>query len=139
MSNPAAAPEDAPQPLQAVLTRTGEPSVPLTVALSIDGSATLGEDYILGGATVGSVVFPIGARSVTIFLQTVVDNLVEGDETVVISLLDGNGYALVKGQADVTATLSERRLCARRQRRSDLLDPRRQCPPSRCRSRCASK
>ena len=82
-------------------TRTGSTSNPLTVPFRISGSATPGQDY--PELMTLSVSFPPGTRTVTRSVTPVLDHLVEGPETVVLSLQAGQGYTLGKlSSAQVT-------------------------------------
>ncbi|AFY82417.1 SBBP repeat-containing protein [Oscillatoria acuminata] len=82
------------------LTRTGITTNPLTVNYAIGGTATNGMDYT---ALSGSIEIPAGLSSITIPIQAIDDNSVEGDETVVLTLTDNSAYNV---GTDKTATVS---------------------------------
>src|SRR5207247_10407355 len=69
--------------------RTGELSRELVVFLTTQqGSARLGEDYLLDGVTGGSTVrIPVGTNSVNVRLYPIDDDFYEGDETVFFHLI----------------------------------------------------
>src|SRR5262249_37481743 len=90
-------------PAQFTVSRTGNTAAPLTVASRIDGSATNGEDYV---ALSGSVEIAAGAASAPIDILPLTDNLVEGNESVTLSLLpDPNGIYDVSAADSASATL----------------------------------
>jgi uncharacterized protein (DUF1800 family) len=64
---------------------------PITVPYQVSGSALAGDDY---QALSGSVHFPAGARAVAIPVVPVSDGMVEPQESVTITLQNGNGYLL---------------------------------------------
>ncbi|MCI0635539.1 MAG: hypothetical protein L0206_16740, partial [Actinobacteria bacterium] len=73
------------------ITRTGAFDAPLVVDYKIAGSATNGTDYATLGA---SVAFTSGQTTAMVTVDPIDDPLVEGDETVVLTLLDGTAYDL---------------------------------------------
>jgi hypothetical protein len=82
------------------VSRTGPTTAALTVAYTISGSATNGTDY---AALAGSVVIPVGAAAATITVIPVNDTLVEGDETVLLTLSGSASYGIAApGFATVT-------------------------------------
>jgi len=74
--------------------RTGSTSTALSVPIRVSGSATPGQDY--PNLMPLSVTFPPGIRTVTKTITPWRDHLVEGPETVVLSLQVGQGYRLGK-------------------------------------------
>jgi len=64
--------------------RTDQTNTALIVNYMIGGTASNGADYV---AIPGSVLIPTGAFSAKIVIQPIDDNLVEGTETVVLTLL----------------------------------------------------
>ncbi|HMP83803.1 MAG TPA: Calx-beta domain-containing protein, partial [Verrucomicrobiota bacterium] len=83
-----------------VFSRTGDTAQSLTVYLNTAGSAVSGGDYTPLPA---SVVIPVGQNSVNIPVNPVDDPAVEGDETVVASLIVHDTYrVLYPGTATVT-------------------------------------
>jgi hypothetical protein len=84
-------------------TRTGENTMDLTAYYTVGGTATAGLDY---NALSGSVTIPAGVISTTVPLNVLDDGIVEGDETVDVTLsLDANYTVGTPGSA--TATISD--------------------------------
>lgn len=65
----------------------GDISTGLTVSISIGGSATLGQDYRLQPAFVTAVAISANQSSVGVTLEPRADNLLEGEEQAVITLV----------------------------------------------------
>ncbi len=65
----------------------------LRVFYSVTGTASSGLDYI---ALTGVETIPAGSSSVSISIETIQDNLVEGDETVALTLAGGTEYLVVQ-------------------------------------------
>jgi hypothetical protein len=76
---------------QFTFTRTGSTSAPLTVNYTVAGTATNGSDY---NRLSGSVTFVAGASSATIVVNPIDDTLLEGQESVVVTLATGSTYEL---------------------------------------------
>lgn len=72
-------------------SRAGDVSSPLTVYYTVSGTATAGEDY---AALPGSVTIPAGLVDVTVPVDALDDPMVEGDETVVVTLAADPAYAV---------------------------------------------
>jgi hypothetical protein len=68
------------------ISRTGLTTVALTVNLTMSGSATNGTDYALVASTVS---IPVGQSAAVVAITPVVDALVEGTESAVITLMPG--------------------------------------------------
>jgi hypothetical protein len=83
-----------------VITRTVILSTAITVNLSWTGSATMTTDYTVGamGGTLGAnnatITLAAGVASATLTLTPVNDNIVEGAETINLTLAAGTGYVL---------------------------------------------
>ncbi|HYR57839.1 MAG TPA: FAD-dependent oxidoreductase, partial [Chthoniobacteraceae bacterium] len=75
-----------------------------TVSYSISGTATPGADYV---ALPGSVTIPAGQVAATIDVAPIPDDLVEGDETVTLTLLPGASFS-VGALASATATIIDK-------------------------------
>ncbi|MFO0039312.1 MAG: ELWxxDGT repeat protein [Synechococcaceae cyanobacterium] len=105
---PAAVTEDGPNSLAYTLSRTGSSSSPLTVSLSLGGSASASSgDYANpNGFTLSSgfATFAAGSSTATLTIDPSSDAEVEADETVIISLNPGLGYA-IGAQATATGTI----------------------------------
>ena len=71
---------------QFTISRTGATTAALTLAYSVSGSATNGADY---SRLTGTVTIPVGRSSVTLAVSPADDSLVEGTETVVVTLNAG--------------------------------------------------
>jgi len=96
---------DAVEPTQTpgrfTVRRRGDTSTALTVNYRVDGSATPGEDY---SALSGTVIIPIGQETATIDVTPLLDNVIEPNELVIVSLDQDNDYIL--GQpASATVTI----------------------------------
>ncbi|WP_199306378.1 choice-of-anchor L domain-containing protein [Anabaena sp. FACHB-1391] len=72
------------------ITRTGSTNNALTVSYTISGTASTG-DY---SPIPSTVTFLAGETSKTVTITPVNDNLVEGRETVILSLISGTNYSL---------------------------------------------
>ncbi|GAB4288130.1 MAG: hypothetical protein Fur0025_22160 [Oscillatoriaceae cyanobacterium] len=90
-------------PGEFTISRTGNTKNPLTVSYAVDGTATNGTDYQQLAET---VVIPAGQSSVKVTVMPVTDTLVdEDDETVALTLTDGNNYDLGSNLTD-TVTIA---------------------------------
>ncbi len=85
------------------VTRTGDTTVPLTVSYLLSGTAIPDLDYeaALTGSP-GSVVMPAGASQASLMIRPLTDALVEGDETVIITLQPQATYTVIQSAATVT-------------------------------------
>lgn len=73
------------------ISRTGAKTAPLTVRVTLGGTASAGVDY----ADVGTeVVIPAGSSSISLAISPLSDALTEGTETVVLSIAADTAYAL---------------------------------------------
>lgn len=98
-----AEPSDA---AQLRVTRTGRKDFNLVVFYSLSGTASNGVDYT---TPAGSVTIPAGSASATFSLTPINDTLVEGDETVMITLQPAVSYNLAN-PAIYTLTLQDNEL-----------------------------
>jgi hypothetical protein len=87
-------------PGEYTLFRTGPTANPLTVSLTMGGTASNGVDY---SAIAGSVTFAAGRASAVVPLTVIDDLLVEGGETATLQLVAASGYRL---GADSSATVT---------------------------------
>jgi Ca2+-binding RTX toxin-like protein len=77
-----------------LLIRGGDALPAATVSFSVSGTATFGNDYVvLSGAdtftsTTGSVLFQAGATTASVTIKPLKETVQEGDETVILSLLN---------------------------------------------------
>ena len=81
-------------PLDITIERTGRTTNDLVVNYEVAGTAIPGEDYVPLG---GSLTIPAGQQSATIAVEPIDDQLLEGDEFIVIGLLP-DGYILGPGE-----------------------------------------
>ncbi|WP_414527011.1 phytase [Nodularia chucula] len=81
------------------ISRVGNTSKSLTINYSVDGTATNGVDY---NSLSGTATIAAGQTFVDVTVIPVDDNLVEGDETVILSLVDQAEYVLDINTATVT-------------------------------------
>jgi hypothetical protein len=95
--------ETGPTPGRFTLRRLGLLTNPLTVAFALTGTATQGADY---EALATSATFAAGAASTTVEIRPLVDYSVEPVETVVLTLLPGQGYE-VGSPSSATVTLAD--------------------------------
>lgn len=84
------------------ITRSGDTGAPLTVDFVLGGTAGSG-DY---AAVLHPVVIPAGAAFVDVAVTPVDDNDVEGNETVTLTLVDGDGFDL-GGSASATLNIAD--------------------------------
>jgi YD repeat-containing protein len=99
----ASASEQGQDPGVFSIVRDGGTSEPLTVHYSVSGTATGGADY---AALVGSVTIPAGAHPQTVTVTPVDDALVEGEETVTLTLSANAAYT-TGSPASATITISD--------------------------------
>ena len=81
--------EDGSDEASLIVSRVGSTLGDLVVNYSVGGTASNGVDYL---ALSGSIVIPDGRSGVLLNLRAVPDHLVEGTETVLISLLGSTNY-----------------------------------------------
>jgi hypothetical protein len=72
-------------------TRTGPTTSSLVVTYTVGGTATSGSDYTAIGTT---VTFGAGSATTTKTVSVINDSVVEANETVVVTLVDGAAYNL---------------------------------------------
>src|SRR5439155_17688306 len=79
---------------------------PLTLHYTLSGTATAGLDYV---APSGTFTFAAGSATASVDLTPIDDWLVEGDESVVLSILPDSAYNLAAAYS-ATLTLSHNEL-----------------------------
>lgn len=84
------------------ITRSGDTTTALTVAYTLGGTAINGVDY---SELSGTVEIPAGQTSATITITPLDDSLIEGDETVVLTLANAADYDL--GAASATVVIRD--------------------------------
>jgi autotransporter-associated beta strand protein len=89
--------------LEFTISRSGSITNALVVPLVASGSATPGADY---SGFASSVTIPAGSASATLTLTALPDNLVEGTETVTVSLGASSDFA-VGASASANATIAD--------------------------------
>jgi glycerophosphoryl diester phosphodiesterase len=82
------------------ISRVGNTNRALTLNYTVGGTATNGSDY---DSLTGTATIAAGQSFVDIAVRPIDDNLVEGDETVTLTLVDGNNYDL---GTDAAATVN---------------------------------
>lgn len=92
--------ENWPDPGTVVIRRTGR-LAPVTVTFTLSGTAVSGTDYASPVSL--SATIPLGADETTVTFAPLADALVEGDETIIVTLQPGAGYTL---GTSTTATLT---------------------------------
>lgn len=80
------------------ITRSGSTSADLELDLQVDGTATNGTDY---ESLPASVTIPAGASSVDVPVTVVDDSLIEGSETIEVSLVDSAMIELANSTASL--------------------------------------
>lgn len=98
------APGAVPDPGTFLLTRSGDTTAALTVYYSVGGSALHGVDY---EALPGSVTFPAGVTQRSITIMPRIEGYGEGNETVILSIADGNEAYRSGSSSSGTVTISD--------------------------------
>jgi hypothetical protein len=87
------------------VTCTGSASTPFAVDYTTsDGTATAGQDYT---AKSGTLNFASGESNKTIVLSILNDTLIEGDETVIVTLSNPSGGVAIGNQGSATLVISD--------------------------------
>lgn len=81
------------------ISRTGSTTESLSVFYTVGGTATPGEDY---AALTGVLVIPAGSKDVPINVFPMDDDLVEGDETIELTITTNEAYTIGIGQLTIT-------------------------------------
>ncbi|WP_166831288.1 beta strand repeat-containing protein [Thalassoroseus pseudoceratinae] len=97
--SPTAVAENGGTNLVYTFTRVGVVDAPLTVDFNYTGTATAGVDFAPSGADVfnggsGQITFAGGSSTAVLTVTPIDDNLLEPDETLQISVLNGAGYTV---------------------------------------------
>jgi predicted extracellular nuclease len=94
------------------ISRDGSTDAALTVNLNLAGSASLNSDYSLSTSTAGASIssatalIPAGQSWLDVIITPINDNLIEGSETVQLSLASSSGYAS-GSQASATVSITD--------------------------------
>ena len=83
--------ETGPTPGIFTVARSGDTSAPLTVNYTVSGTATNGSDY---NTLSSPVIISAGSPTATITVAPIDDSLVEGNETVIVTLASDPNYTL---------------------------------------------
>ena len=94
--------------VQAMMNLSPAPRSDLTIRYALSGTATLGEDYTLAGAAgaSGTLAVASGSSSAMISITIADDAADEEDETVILTIQSGTGYA-VGGASVHTLTITD--------------------------------
>jgi hypothetical protein len=98
--SPSSVTEDGTANLVYTFTRSGVTTNALTVNYTLGGTATLNTDYTRTG-TNNTVTFAAGLSTATVTVDPTTDTTVEPDETVILTLNSGTGYAIGTTEAVV--------------------------------------
>src|SRR5262249_39362166 len=100
----------AQDPIVFTVTRIGNISGSTTVTLTLSGTATVGSDYSVTGATQSgntlTLQFPANAPSATVTVTPVDDTAIEAAETVILTVAAGTGYTPV-APTSATGTIAD--------------------------------
>ena len=83
------------------------PTLPFTLNYTLGGSATEDEDYSISGS--GAVSVTAGLTSVNIPIVITDDDVDENNETVILTLISGREYTLVRPEHTLTITDNDTR------------------------------
>lgn len=86
------------------VSRTGPTTSPLTVNLTLAGTAVEGSDY---GPIARTVTIPAGATWTTVSVAATDDDLAEPSESVVVRLASGAGYTITSAQASAAVAIAD--------------------------------
>ncbi|MBU7583345.1 MAG: esterase-like activity of phytase family protein, partial [Nostoc sp. TH1S01] len=86
------------------ISRAGNTNTALTFNYTVGGTATNGSDY---DSLTGTATIAAGSSYVDIAVKPIDDNLVEGNETVTLTLVDGNNYDLARTNTTATVSISD--------------------------------
>jgi hypothetical protein len=89
------------------VSRTGSTASSLTVYYSVAGTATPGTDYT---ALPGSVTIPAGVAAANIVVRPINDTVMEGSETVVVTLSSKPAYTIGSPSAATVTIISDERV-----------------------------
>ena len=89
------------------VTRTGSTAAPLTVFYTVGGTATPGTDY---AALPGSLTLPAGVATADILVTPINDSLMEGNETVLLTLRPTAPYTIGSPNSATVTLVSDERV-----------------------------
>ncbi|MBE9206319.1 phytase [Nostoc sp. LEGE 06077] len=86
------------------ISRVGNTNAALTFNYTVGGTATNGSDY---DSLTGTATIAVGSSYVDIAVKPIDDNLVEANERVTLTLVDGNNYDLARTNTTATVTIAD--------------------------------
>lgn len=90
-----------------LITRTGPTTAPLTVTVSIGGTAVAGTDYSLTPATTTTVIIPAGSSQTNIVVTPIHTGVAKPTTTVIMNIVGGTFYGTVAPNNTATVTISD--------------------------------
>jgi hypothetical protein len=104
--SPTSVQESGSASLVFTFTRTGSTANSLVVNYTVGGTATLGTDYtgIPSAGSIKTVTIPVGSLTAAVVVSPIADDIVEPNETVILTIATGNGY-IVGTSTPVTGTI----------------------------------
>lgn len=88
------------------IRNAGDSSAELNVTYSVNGTATADSDY---AALSGSVILAVGTTTATITVAPLPDTIIEGSETVIVTLTENAAYGLGEPKAATVTILDDDR------------------------------
>lgn len=89
------------------ISRTGDPTTPLTVSFTVAGTATIGNDYLTPASfATNTIEIPAGQSSVSVAITAIDDTLIEAVETVTLNLATATNYT-VGTNASATVSIND--------------------------------
>lgn len=93
-------------------TRNGDITLPLTVNFSVGGTAEFNTDYTQSGAatfnnTSGTILFTANTPTSILFISPIDDTTSENNETVIITIQPGSGYAIATPSPVICTILND--------------------------------
>ncbi len=86
------------------ITRDGATTTPLTIGLSVGGTATNGADY---APITSNVTIPAGQSSVVVTISPIDDSLTEGNESATFTVNGGTGFVVNSSQGSATVQIAD--------------------------------
>ncbi|MBK7994268.1 MAG: hypothetical protein IPK14_12850 [Blastocatellia bacterium] len=86
------------------ITRSEELNKMVVINYQLSGTATINQDYV---GIVNQLVIPAGATSATLSIIPIDDTVPEGDETIILSLLDDPTYKLSLNSQDTVTIVDD--------------------------------
>lgn len=105
-ANPSSVVEDGISQFFYTITRNCCTEEDLTVNFSLSGTAINGTDYEVTSPST-SITIPAGATSAEVLINPTTDVLVEGDETIILTIESGTGYTPSATNNSATTTIED--------------------------------